>query len=232
MTCKHALALALFASPALSAQAAPPTPVVSVENATFHQLVFANEDVAILNNLYPPHSDSGFHLHPRELFYVVVAAARASTQKQGQPLKTPEMAPAGSVGFNVMTTEPFVHRVVNGDSRPYHVIGVELRRSAPLGGPISVRDQSAGYQQVFDNNRLRAWRVVLNPGQATVAFKQAANGVQVIVQGGLLLTSQPGIPDQTLLVENGNFSFQVAGGTRTLRNIGKTTIELVELELK
>ena len=232
MTFKHLLALALLASPALATDASSTDPVVSVENATFHQLVFANDDVAILNNLYPPHSDSGFHMHSRELFYVVVAAARASTQKIGQPLQTPKMGPLGTVGFNIMTSEPFIHRVVNTDTRPYHVIAIELRRPAPLGGPISVREHNAGYDQIFDNDRLRAWRIVLKPGQATTAFKQMANGVRVVVQGGMLLTSQSGIPDQTLAIENGNFAFQMAGGTRTLRNIGKSTIELVELELK
>jgi hypothetical protein len=226
------LALTFLSSPVLAASAASAGPIVSVENATFHQLVFANEDVAILNNLYPAHSDSGFHLHPRELFYVVVAAAKASTQKPGQPLQTPDMAPTGSVGFNVMTSEPFVHRVVNGDRRPYHVIAVEIRRPAPLGAPLSARDQSAGYQQIFDNNRLRAWRIILAPGQATLALTQAANGVRVVVRGGLLLTSHAGIPDQTLALENADFAFQSAGSTRTLRNVGKTTIELVELELK
>jgi hypothetical protein len=232
MTFKLVLALALLSSPAAAADPTPVGPFVSVENATFHQLVFANDDVAILNNLYPPHSDSGFHLHPRELFYVVVAPARASTQKIGQPMQTPRMAPAGTVGFNVMTSEPFVHRVVNADTRPYHVVAVEIRRPTPLGRPVSVRSQSSGYEQVFDNNRLRAWRIILKPGQATQSMMQKETGVRVVVRGGLLRTTQSEIPDQTLALDSGNFALQAAGGTRILRNIGKTTIELVELELK
>lgn len=224
------LALVMFASPVFAADAESTGPFVSVENATFHQLVFANDDVAVLNNLYPPHSDSGFHQHPRELFYVVVAAARASTQKIGRQLQTPKMAPDGSVGFNVMTTEPFVHRVVNGDTRPYHVVAIEIRRPVPLGEPISDRGQ--GYAQIFDNMRVRAWRTVLKPGEAVPALKQMANGVRVVVQGGMLVTIQPGMPDQTLAIKKGDFAFQTAGSTRALRNIGNTMIELVELELK
>ena len=222
---------ALLASPLAAADPEPTRPFVSVENATYHQLVFANDDVAILNNLYPPHSDSGFHEHPRELFYVTVAAARASTQKPGQPVVTPkQMPPTGSVGFNVMTSEPFVHRVVNTDSKPYHVIAIELRRVTPSGQPVTAR--SNGYLQIFDNARLRAWRVVLAPGQSIPAITQAANGVRVVVRGGALATARPGMPDQTLALQNADFAFQPAGGTRSLRNIGKTTIELVELELK
>ena len=212
---------------------APTGPFVSVENATYHQLVFANDDVAILNNLYPPGSDSGFHSHPLELFYVVINPAKASTQKAGQPIKTPpSMAPAGTVGFNILTSEPFVHRVVNGDTRPYHVIAIEIRRASPLGGPLSDRGDRSVYTQVFDNGRLRAWRLVLQPGQKAPAFTQLAIGVRVVVRGGLLVTSQPDLPDQTLALEKGNFAYQPAGTTRALRNSGKTVIEIVELELK
>ena len=133
---------------AIAADPAPTGPFVSVENATYHQLVFANDEVAVLNNLYPPGSDSGFHLHTRELFYVVVDPAMASTQKAGQPIKTPPfMAPAGTVGFNILTSEPFVHRVVNGDTRPYHVIAIEIRRASPLGGPVSDRGDRSVYTQ-------------------------------------------------------------------------------------
>ena len=220
------MAIALAVAPARAAD-----PYVSVEHATYHQLVFANDDVAILNNLYPPHSDSGFHRHPLELFYVIVGAAHASTQKPGTPLMTPETAPLGSVGFNVITSELFVHRVVNNDDKAYHVIAVEIRRPAPLGTPLTDR-AGRGYTQVFDNARLRAWRVMLAPGQSTQPITQAASGVRVVVRGGLLQTTQPNLPDQTLALENAGFSIQPASGTRTLRNIGKTTIELVELELK
>lgn len=226
------LGLALLASPAGAADPVPAGPYVSVENATFHQLVFANEDIAILNNLYPAKSDSGFHMHPRPLFYVTVAAARASTQKPGQPMSTPAMASVGSVGFNVMTSTPFVHRVANGDTKPYHVIGIEIRRPSARGNLLSIRDASAGYRQIFDNDRLRAWRILLKPGESTQAMTQVANGVRVVIRGGMLATSQHGIPDQLLAVRNGDFAYQLAGMTRSLRNIGKTTIELVEIELK
>ena len=57
------------------------TAPVRVEDAPFHRLVFANADYAVLENIFPPRSDSGFHLHPRELFYVIVASAKASTQR-------------------------------------------------------------------------------------------------------------------------------------------------------
>ena len=219
------LSLIMLAGPLAAAATYPP-----VEQATFHQLQFATDDVAVLKNVYPPHSDSGYHVHSRELFYVVIAPARFGAQRLGLELKTPPMLPAGGIGFNVMTAEPFIHRVVNDDDRTCEIIAIELRRAVPSGKPVSVRP--AGYVQIFDNRRMRAWRLVLAPGQAVAAMTQSANGVRVVVRGGTLVTGRTGVEDQTLALQAGDTSMQLAGERRALRNTGTTPIELVEMELK
>ena len=226
--------LALIAAPALLALACPcaasAATYPSVEQATFHQLLFANDDVAVLKNVYPPHSDSGYHLHPRELFYVVIDPTRFGSQKLGQELKTPPMTPAGSVGYNVMTAEPFIHRVVNDDSVTCFIVAIELRRAEPNGNALSARPTD--YVQTFDNQRMRAWRLIIKPGQSVPAMTQAAAGVRVVVRGGTLVTGRTGVEDQTLALQAGDASMQLAGERRALRNVGATPIELVEMELK
>ena len=62
-------------SPARHASPTPAAPTDTtppVEQASFHQLVFANKDVAVLNNLYPPSGVSSFHAHYRDLFAVII----------------------------------------------------------------------------------------------------------------------------------------------------------------
>ena len=219
------LLLITMAGPLCAAATYPP-----VEQATFHQLMFANDNVAVLKNVYPPHSDSGYHVHSRELFYVVISPARFGSQKLGQELKTPPLIPAGGTGYNVMTTEPFIHRVVNDDDQTCEIIAIELRRAMPSGKPVSVRP--ADYIQIFDNVRMRAWRLVLAPGQSVPAMNQTANGVRVVVRGGSMVTVRPMVRDQALALQPGDASMQLAGESRALRNTGTTPIELVEIELK
>ena len=89
-----------------------------------------------------------------------------------------------------------------------------------------------GYTQVLDNERVRAWRLVLEPGQTAPAITQSAPGVRVVIDGGELVESVPGAPDRAKAPRAGEFYWQEAGATRTVRNIGTTRIELVELELK
>ena len=206
--------------------------VPPVEHATYHQLVFADKDLAILNNLYPARSDTGFHQHSRELFYIVIEPAHAGTQKPGKPLITPPMAPAGFVGYNVMTAEPFIHRVVNGDTIPYHVIGIEIRRAKPSGKWRSTRAATPQYVQIFDNPRMRAWRLILEPRQKVPAITQGGEGVRVVVRGGILTIITPKRTDQNLALRPGDFAEQQGGSIRALRNDGTETLELVELELK
>jgi len=205
--------------------AAPP-----VEHASFHQLVFANEDFAVLNNRYPPGGDSGFHTHYRDIFYVVIQSAPQSGQRVGQPLTAAPLVQVGAAGYNANGVEPRVHRIVNGDEGPSQFIVVELRRPRPRGDAVSTRE--GPYVQIVDNERMRAWRLIVEPGQSVPIISQGGNGIRVVVRGGLMTTSTPDLPDQTLFLRAGDFAVQNSGSTRALRNTGTETIELVEIELK
>ncbi|MBX3509747.1 MAG: hypothetical protein KF700_01000 [Hyphomonadaceae bacterium] len=203
-----------------------------VERASFHQLVFANDDFAVLNNRYPPGGDSGFHTHYRDLFYVVIQSAPSSSQRLGRPLTAAPSAPIGAAGFSPVGGEPRVHRVVNGEEGPSQFIAIELLRPRPAGDAVSSREGAPQYVQIVDNERMRAWRLILERGQSAPAISQGGDGLRVIVRGGLLTTTTPGSPDQTLLVQAGEFALQSGGTTRALHNSGSDTIELVEIELK
>ncbi len=205
--------------------AAPP-----VEHASFHQLVFANEDFAVLNNRYPPGGDSGFHTHYRDIFYVVIQSAPQSGQRVGQPLADAPLAQVGAAGYSASGVEPRVHRIVNSDEGPSQFIVVELRRPRPRGDVASSR--GSPYVQIVDNERMRAWRLILEPGQSVPTISQGGDGIRVVVRGGLLTTTTPDLPDQTLFLQPGDFAVQNKGATRALRNTGTETIELVEIELK
>jgi quercetin dioxygenase-like cupin family protein len=210
----------------------PGEPTVPVEHASFHQLVFADADIAILNNLYPPKGDSGFHTHYRDLFAVIIQPSQSSGQGVGKPLTPAPMYPAGATAYSAVGAEPRTHRVVNGDKDTFQIIVVELRRAKPSGDAIPSRDAAPQYVQILDNARMRAWRLILEPGQSAPAISQAGKGVRVVVRGGLLTTITSGLQDQHLALRPGDFAVQPAGTTRALKNHGTETIELVEMELK
>ena len=134
--------------------------------------------------------------------------------------------------YRTVGAEPRTHRVVNGDKSTFQIIVAELRRSKPLGTAISSRDAAPQYVQTFDNSRMRAWRLILEPGQSAPAISQGSKGVRVVVRGGLLTTITSDLQDQQLALRPGDFAVQPADTTRALKNSGTETIELVEMELK
>ena len=224
--------LFLAASTVAFAEPPPGESFVPVEHASFHQLVFADEDIAILNNLYPPNGDSGFHTHHRDLFAIVIQPSQSSGQVLGKPLTAMPLPTAGAVAYSTVGPEPRTHRVVNGDERVFQIIVFELRRSNPLGEEASSRDGAPQYVQILDNARMRAWRLILEPGQSVPSIAQGGKGARAVVRGGLLTTSTYGMKDQNLVLRPGDFAVQPAGATRALKNSGTETIELVEMELK
>ena len=224
--------LFLIANSLAIAEDSPKESAAPVEHASFHQLVFADEDVAILNNLYPPNGDSGFHTHYRDLFAVIIQPSQSSGQGLGKPLTAAPMPATGASLYSAVGAEPRTHRVVNGDKSTFQIIVVELRRAKPSGQAVSSRDAAPQYVQILDNARMRAWRLILEPGQSVPAISQGGKGARVVVRGGVLTTISPGLPDQVLALRPGDFAAQPAGATRALRNDGTEAIELVEMELK
>lgn len=226
------LAVLLTVPASFSADAQKPETYPPVEEASFHQRVFADQDLVVLNNRYPPSGDSGFHAHDRDQFYVAIQSAASMGQTLGGPLKAGPSVSAGAAGYGGTYGERRVHRVINGDQGPAQFIVVEFLRAKPTGIDVSSRDQASQYVQIVDNPRLRAWRLILAPGESAPAITQVGKGVRVVVRGGLLTTSHPGAADHTHLLHAADFAVQPAGRTRALKNSGAETIELVEFELK
>lgn len=204
-----------------------------VERASFHQLVFADEDISVLNNLYPPGGDSGFHAHYYDMFYVVIQPGHGtSVQRPGEPLAAGSKVAMGTAAFGALGGQRRIHRVLNSDKSIAQFIVVQLHRTEPRGERATSREASKRYTQIVDNPRLRAWRLILEPGQSTASISQIDKGVRIVVRGGLLTTISPGAPNQVLALRPGDFSVQSPGFARALTNNGAETIELVEIELK
>ena len=219
-------ALTPFAAPA---QSDPPT-VVPVEQASYHVPAFSNEYVTVLNVFIPPQRASGYHRHSLDSVGVLIADTARTGQVLGAEVTATAPRGRGSANFTGYAAEPVAHNVtVTGDT-PFHNIVVEL--TYPTPGRFTPGPRGQGYTQILDNERVRIWRLVLEPGQTAAAITQAAPGVRVVIDGGELVESVAGRPDRNKAPRSGEFFWQEAGTTRAVRNVGTTRIDIVELELK
>jgi hypothetical protein len=222
--------LAVLAHVPLAAAQNTEPAVVPVENASYHVPVFSNDYVTVLNVQIPPRRASGYHRHSLDSVAVLMSDATRTNQTLGAEPVARAAQPSGTVTFTAYGSAPLVHTVAVQGEQTFHNIVVELEQSG--AGGFSPAERPAPYTKVQDNERVRVWRLALEPGQTAPAITQQAPGVRVVVAGGELVESVPGAPERAMAPRAAEFYWQEAGTTRALRNAGTGRLELVELELK
>jgi hypothetical protein len=221
--------LAATLAPLAAAQSVGPT-FVAVEQTSYHVPVFRNELVTVLNVLIPAHRESGYHRHSLDSVGVLISDTPRTGQVLGAPATVTAPRERGSASFTSYAREPLIHNVAITGETPFHNIVVELMAAQPSGFAVGTRGQ--GYTQLLDNERVRVWRLVLEPGQSAPSITQAAPGVRVVVDGSELVETLADGRERRMAPRSGELFWQDAGATRTIRNVGMTRLDLVELEIK
>ncbi len=206
---------------------------VPIFQAPFHVPAMKNEYGTVLIINVPPGRNTGYHIHDAELVLGQHRSRRHDEPESrlvaGQPAEPRPGRP-----------HP-LHALFQG--RRAHASGEQCRQFAfpqclvPLlvaAARTASRRRRAvqGYEQIADNERFRAWRLALQPGQSAAPYKQGAPGMRVIVSGGELTETVPGQLDRGMKPRDGQFFWQEAGTTRTVKNTGTTPLNIVEIELK
>ena len=234
---RHLLAAAVVAVGCALAQpvaAQEEERAVPILQAPFHVPVFTNEYVTLLKINVPPGRDTGYHIHSSDSVSVNIEPADMRNQNFGSSGVTPPArGERGRANFaNTIKEGPRTHKASNVGQTPFHNVTFILRRPGPHGFTTSSRTGVRGFTQILDNERVRGWRVVLEPGQSTGEIKQQAPGLRIVVEGGVLAELVPGQADRGMSLRAGDFLWQDAGTTRAVRNTGMTRLEFVEFELK
>jgi quercetin dioxygenase-like cupin family protein len=216
----------------VTAQEAGDVPAVPTAKAPFHLPAFQNDYVTLLNVYIPPGRNTGYHAHALDMLTVIVEDSDTTGQIPGSPLGLVAHAPRGTLNFSAYSKQPQTHKVTNVGITPFHIVALEfvspqLGRSTP-----SSRADVPGYALIMDNERFRAWRLALEPGQSVAAITQQAPGIRVVVDGGELVEIVPGQPERAMAPKLGEFFWQEPGVTRAIRNTGTSRMDLVEIELK
>ncbi len=229
--CAIAFLIVSALAPVHSAKAQNDVTVVPVLKAPYHVPVFKNEYITVANIYVPPGGKTTFHKHTGQALSVNVEEATMMNQELGDPEPKPQPRQiSGRVNFTDYRPKPRIHQAINVGQTPLH--NILLIFDKPTGFAPSSRAEVPGYEQVLDNECVRAWHVMLAPGQSLAAITQMAPGIRIVVKGGQLVESVPGSPDRAMAPKLGEFYWQDPGVTRAVRNTGTTPIEMVEFELK
>ena len=217
------------------AQGPPPDEgrAVPLEQAPYHLPVFANDYVRILKIEIPPGGDTGYHTHSRDSVSVSIEAPATVNQEAGQLPSPPQRGEPGRVTYVAYSREPpRTHKNVNVGTTPFRNVSFIFQSAGPIGLSPSSRADVPGYAQIMDNERVRGWRLALDPGASVAAVAQQAPGLRIVLSGGEVVERTPGQADRPMILRMGEFYWQDSGARRAVRNAGKTRVEILEFELK
>jgi hypothetical protein len=224
------LAFAL-AAPAVAQLEDKPVPM---DKAPFHIPVFQNDYIILLNVNIPPGRNTGYHVHYADSVSLVLMPASQTDQNYGSnEVSTLGTGGEGAVSFSDVTKNgPHTHKATNVGPTPFHLISFIFKKLGPVGNTVSDRALVNSYTQIMDNRRIRAWRVILAPGESTGQIMQSAPGLRVYVHGGVLAEVILGNADRGMAPYDGDFIWKDAGETRSIKNTGTMRLEFVEFEFK
>jgi hypothetical protein len=162
-----------------SGEEADKSAVVPVTKAAFHLFTFQDENMALESVTLPPGFSTGYHSHDQDLFFVITSGAKIKNQVLGKEPVELEFK-TGEVRFASYTKTPGVHQITNLEKdNQMRILAFAIVYPEP--GRYTVSTRSATYEMALDNDRVRAWRLKLSPGESAPVIQQTAPGARIVV---------------------------------------------------
>lgn len=233
---KSILPVCVLLWPVLAAVAAGdslPEDVVPADREPRHVVKLSNEWVRVIDVAIPEGGQTMYHAHSLDYPYLMITGVTLRNQIYGQPPKDMKID-AGAVGYYRASTQgTYTHRFINMGPGTFRAIGIELLKPmqppAPVDSPVPA---SSGVQTVLDNERVRAYRIRLEPGRSVGPVTIAGPGIRVAMGGGRIAEKVEGRYDAVFDLAPAQFVFRPGAATITITNTGTVPVELVEFVLK
>jgi hypothetical protein len=205
--------------------------VIPAQQEPRHRPKLENEYVRVLDVEIPAGDQTLFHTHALNYAYLMVNAASLRNEVPGKPPVEIKI-PAGLVGYYRASEGAYTHRFTNIGDGTFRAIGIELMRTAPGATVTPPLPEQSGYVTVLDNERVRAYRVILEPGQSTSNVALAGPSIRVAGTAGNILQQAPGAQPVAVSLAPAQFEFRSGAAEHSLKNVGDARVEIYEFQLK
>jgi quercetin dioxygenase-like cupin family protein len=208
-------------------QSSSPQLPVEISGEPHHHPKFENEFVRVWDVAVPAGEATLWHAHRED--NVVVALGDASLR-----IETAGATPSegvwkfAEVRFGKAT---YVHRAINIGTSLFQNVTVELLKSPAFRADLSNLPKEAGRDPILENDRVRVYRLSLAPGEVIAMHTHPLPGLVVTITAGEIEVTTEG-QRTTHKVNNADVSWRAGAVTHSIRNIGKTRFEALDIELK
>ena len=184
-----------------------------------HRRRFENELARAYDVLIPPGTQTLYHRHTEDTFYVSIVAAKPREQTLGQEPGPAFELPAGIGICRNHRSEPLIHQVTNTGEADMRMIGVELKRS-----PEQVAKEALDaehHELLWEQERIRNYRIALDPGVSTGPIEYGFSGITVALSQASLLVRDRSGAERTLTCEAGDVVWHGGPLALSIENVGE-----------
>src|SRR5436309_1042473 len=201
---------------------------VEISGEPRHHPKFENEFVRVLDVTVPVGDATLWHVHRNDNVVVTLGGASLRLEKVGAPTVEVQWK-TGDVNFGKAT---YTHRAINIGTTSFHNLTIELLKSPAGSSLASGLKEPIARPPILENERVRVYRVSLEPGQSMTMHTHLLPGLGIAVTAGELEVTTAGkaTPDR-LTLPIGDVRWRAGAVTHQIKNLGQTRIELVDIEL-
>jgi len=226
-TLSTSLAVVCFAAVAALAEER----VVPASQEPRHRVKLENEAVRVIDVEIPPGYRTLTHEHANNYAFLMVTAARLRNGVPGKPEADIDIG-AGLVGYYAASQGAYVHSFTNIGETVFRAIGIELLAPAASSEVTTPLDNASGYVTVLDNERVRVYKLVLQPGQSTSVVPLASRTVRVAGSDVNLTERTADGSKRELRLTPAQFEWRAQATAIALENAGSAPAEIYEFALK
>lgn len=226
-TLSTSLAVVCFAAVAALAEER----VVPASQEPRHRVKLENEAVRVIDVEIPPGYRTLTHEHANNYAFLMVTAARLRNGVPGKPEADIDIT-AGLVGYYAASQGAYVHSFTNIGETVFRAIGIELLAPAASSEVTTPLDNASGYVTVLDNERVRVYKLVLQPGQSTSVVPLASRTVRVAGSDVNLTERTADGSKRELRLTPAQFEWRAQATAIALENAGSAPAEIYEFALK
>jgi len=190
-----------------------------------------NAWVRVIDVEIPEGERTLFHAHTLDYPYVMLSSVTLDNEVDG---RTPTKLPIsrGTVGYYRASTQgTYTHRFINLGPGTFRAVGIELLQPLALGRPVTAAlPVQPGVETALDNERVRAYRIVIPPGATIGPLNIPGPSLRVIMTAGRL--GDPAAGAGGIDVQPAQFQFREGVAVTTATNLGPQPLELMEFQFK
>jgi beta-alanine degradation protein BauB len=211
-----------------SQQSNSPQNPVEISGEAHHHPKFENEFMRVWDVTVTAGEATLWHVHRNDNVVVTLGDANLRLENVTGP-PSEALWKFGEVRFAKAT---YTHRAMNVGATPFHNFTIELLKPTNfVADPSTLPAEAAGRTPILENDRVRVYRLSLQPGEAQAMHTHPLPGLVVTLSAAEIEVKANGKP-VTHPVKSNDVSWQAGGATHSIRNVGRTRFESLIVELK